>query len=122
MSHLGAKTNTARAADRSSKRGRPTSYFIDLLILAERYPRDFEDYGHSLPTVAGLAAILGVTRETIHRWASDPRKPGFGYAITRLMNNQAAVLLNQGLRGELNTSMVAFLLKRHHGYGVPSED
>jgi len=96
--------------------GRPTKY-----IPADIYPK-IEEYlsmcsreQAELPTVEGLALVLGVNRDTIFEW--DKKYPEFSDYLKRVAEKQKNQLINDGMYGgkEVNASMAIFLLKAIHG-------
>lgn len=95
--------------------GRPATYGGDILTKARGYLTSFEDMGDPVPTIAGLACVLGVTRETCYAWASDPEKPEFSDITKELAQRQERALVANGLRGSFNAAVTKMLLAKH-GY------
>lgn len=95
--------------------GRPTVYGDNILKLARGYLTTFKDMGDVVPSVAGLACVLGVTRETCHAWARDPSKEEFSHILWELAQRQERELLNNGLAGNFNAPITKMMLTKH-GY------
>ena len=59
--------------------GRPTKYTPELLAKAAEYIENYEDAGDEIPSIAGLAVVLKVRRETLHVWANEKGKEKFSF-------------------------------------------
>lgn len=95
--------------------GRPTLYTPELVNRARGYLTSYQDMGDKVPSVAALACVLGVTRETCHAWANDPEKAEFSHILKELMQRQERALLNGGLGGDFNATITKMMLTKH-GY------
>lgn len=95
--------------------GRPTKYSTEILRKAENYITGYADFGDVVPTIAGLACVLDVTRETCHAWANDPDKEAFSHILKKLMQRQERALVNGGLSGDFS-SPVSKMMMTKHGY------
>jgi hypothetical protein len=82
---------------------------------ARRYIANHEDFDDPVPSVAGLACVLGVTRETCYAWAKDGNKPGFSDILKELAQKQERILVRGGLKGEFNAPLTKMMLTKH-GY------
>ena len=93
--------------------GRPTLY-ESKRIAAEitAYLKECKSQFY-LPTVEGLAVHLCVARSTIYQWAKDHSE--FSDILEQILALQASVLIQNGLKGEYNTSMAKMMLTEH-GY------
>ena len=100
--------------------GRPTKYNDEILSTAEDYIVNYEEYGDVIPSIAGLACELGVSRETVHAWTKDDDKIEFSDIIKSLATAQERKLLNGGLKGGYNP-MISKLILTKHGYSDKSE-
>lgn len=102
---------------------RPTKYNRRVQSLADEYVdggwRDDEDV--VIPTEAGLALILQVTRETVENWARDPSKPKFFLTISKLRVQREHLLANGGLSGKFQPRISQFLLSANHNYREKTE-
>lgn len=66
-----------------------------------------------LPSKGGLAAYLGVARDTLYDWAS--KYEDFSYVMERLGAIQEQRLIDNGLSGDYNPTIAKVLLTKH-GY------
>ena len=98
------------------KGGRPSKYTPDLIEKAEAYvDGGWADEGDLIPSVAGLAVILDVRRETLHVWANDPEKEQFSNILGKLSEKQENILLQNGLANRFNSTITKLVLSKH-GY------
>lgn len=94
--------------------GRPTRYTKAVQEKADEYvDGGFESCGDAVPSVAGLACELGVTRFTVYEWRKH--HDAFSHTLDRLLARQERLSLSGGLRNELNSTIVKLLLA-NHGY------
>ena len=99
--------------------GRPTDYNEDILNKAKAYlekPRAES----LLPSVAGLAIELELSRSTIYDWASQEDKKEFSDILERLLAKQEKELTENGLLGEFNSTITKLMLTKH-GYSDKQE-
>ena len=82
---------------------------------ARRYIANHEDFGDPVPTVAGLACVLGVVRETCYAWAKDADKPEFSDILSELAQKQERCLVRGGLMSDFNAPIAKMMLTKH-GY------
>lgn len=92
---------------------RPTKYTKDTPSKVIAYLDDFMGEGDAIPSIEGLADYLGITKPTIYDW--EGTKPEFSYALAKVRDKQARMLLSNGLTGDWNASMAKMMLT-HHGY------
>jgi hypothetical protein len=95
--------------------GRPTVYSDNILKMARGYLTSFKDMGDVVPSIAGLACVLGITRETCRAWGNDPEKAEFSVILNELAQRQERELLNNGLAGNFNAPITKMMLSKH-GY------
>ena len=95
--------------------GRPSVYGPDILKKARGYLTSFKDVGDVVPSIAGLACVIGVTRETCRAWGNDPEKAEFSAILSELAQRQERELLNNGLAGNFNAPITKMMLTKH-GY------
>lgn len=100
--------------------GRPSKYNNETLSIAEDYIVNFADHDDVIPSVAGLACVLQVCRDTIYDWASQEGKAEFSDIVKRLSTAQERRLLNGGLGGTMNPVISKLVLSKH-GYAEKSE-
>ena len=112
-------TNPEPSIDRELKPkhpgGRPTIYSEQLLDKTKQYITDYEEHGDKIPSIAGLAIHLGISRETVYAWLQDKDKEEFSYIISVLSSQQERSLLNNGLDGTFNAHITKAILGKH-GY------
>ena len=95
--------------------GRLTLYNDEIVQKARDYVVGYAEFGDLVPSIAGLACALGITRETCYAWARDENKAVFSDILGELMQRQERGLLNGGLGGDFNSSIAKMLLTKH-GY------
>lgn len=96
--------------------GRPSKYSEEVLTLSQEYvDGDYKEDDQVIPTVAGLAIHIGVSRETVYDWAKQEDKAKFSDIVGDLMAKQEVKLLNSGLKGEFNPNIAKLALTKH-GY------
>lgn len=100
--------------------GRPSLYTPDLLDRARGYLTGYKDMDDPIPSIAGLACVLGITRETCYAWAKDQEKPEFSDILMELGQRQERELLRSGLRGDFNPPIAKMILTKH-GYSDRQE-
>jgi hypothetical protein len=77
---------------------------------------------NKFPTLERFASKIGVTRETLHDWATQKledgrlRYPDFSYTYTRARELQSALLQEGGLEGAYESRIVQFALKNLAGW------
>jgi len=64
---------------------------------------------NSIPTVAGLALHLGISRETVYAWAKDTKKSQFSDTFNRLKAKQHEFLVYHGLTRGYDSSFAKFM-------------
>lgn len=96
--------------------GRPTDYTPELLEAAMHYATDgWIECKDAVPTVAGLACEIGVSRETCYAWARDDKKKAFSDILHKIAQTQERKLVNGGILGEFNAPITKMMLTKH-GY------
>ncbi len=96
--------------------GRPSKYDDDMLADAKGYLVDFvPSITEAVPTVAGLAEHLDVSRSTVYEWAGDGDKEEFSDIVERILTRQELMLLSGGLIGTYNPTLAKLALTKH-GY------
>lgn len=101
--------------------GRPKTYKPEMVDKARNYIADHESFDDPVPTVAGLACVLGVVRDTCYAWANDPEKPEFSDILNELAQKQERVLVRNGLIGGFNAPITKMMLTKH-GYSDKVEN
>lgn len=101
--------------------GRPTDYTPELLEKAEWYVSGgYKDCGDVVPTIAGLAIEINISRGTCHEWQNHDDKWRFSDIIDKLKKAQERELVNKGLTGDYNPQITKVMMARH-GYSDKQE-
>lgn len=101
--------------------GRPTLYSEEMVAKARDYIDTYSESNNAIiPSVAGLALRLGVSRQTIYEWNSDPEKAVFSDILQEILSKQEEILMNGALRGDLNATIAKLALGKH-GYTDKAE-
>lgn len=99
--------------------GRPRLLTPELMEKAESYLDVWAEEGDVIPSLAGLALFLGVSRETVHTWRHE--FPAFSDTLSMLMAKQERVTVNKGLTGDF-TPAISKLVLHNHGYSDKAEN
>lgn len=93
---------------------RPTKYDPSMIQQAKDYIASCGREQTALPTIEGLALVLGIDDDTIVEWAKNNDE--FSATIKDLKAKQKNQLMEDGLYGgkEVNSTMAIFLLKVNH--------
>jgi hypothetical protein len=94
---------------------RPTKYTQEILEKAQHYLDNYEEYDDIIPSQAGLALVLGLSRQTLRTWSQAEDKEEFLDILDRIHQKQECVLLDKGLDGTFNATIVKLALGKH-GY------
>ena len=94
---------------------RPTKYGQEIVTKAQHYLDNYGEYGHKIPSNAGLALVLGLSRETLRLWSKDEDKKEFLGILEAINQKQECVLLDNGLDGTFNSTITKLVLGKH-GY------
>ncbi len=96
---------------------RPTKLTPELLDRAKNY---IEEYTTAIPTVAGLALYLDISRETIYDWDKEQVSDVFSDILGKVKSLQEQELVDNGLKGEFNSTITKLMLTKH-GYSDKQE-
>lgn len=99
--------------------GRPTKYNEEIVAAAWEYIDNFKDHGDVIPSHAGMACVLDLTKQTLYDWAKDEDKE-FSYILAKCNQKQEMTLLNGGLNGEFNAAITKLALGKQ-GYSDKTE-
>lgn len=95
--------------------GRPSKYTPELLEAAWAYVNGgWLECGDKIPSVAGMACEIGLTRETCHEWNRDEEKHEFSNIMRALAQKQERTLTNHGLDGTYNGMITKLILTKHN--------
>lgn len=101
--------------------GAPTKYRDHMIKDALGYvDGGYAEKGQAIPTMAGLAFLLGIHKDTLNEWRKDPDKEKLSVIIDKLDNLQEVELVSKGLKGEYNPTIAKVLLGKH-GYSDKQE-
>lgn len=100
--------------------GRPSKYNEETIPKTLGYIENYEDEGDAIPSVAGLACFLKVSRETIYDWSKQDDKKEFSDILQTLLATQEKILVNKGLKSEFNSNITKLALGKH-GYHESSK-
>ena len=92
---------------------RPTKYEEDTPQKVIDYLGAYEEVGDVIPSIAGLALYLGISRETIYDWSAQKGKAAFSDTLKKLQAEQEAKLLANGLLGKYNPTITKLILYNH---------
>lgn len=95
--------------------GRPTKYSAEMIEKAQNYFENFEAEGDQIPSNAGLALCIGLSRQTIQVWGKEEGKEEFSYILDQIQAKQENLLINKGLTGDFNSNIAKLILGKH-GY------
>lgn len=95
----------------------------DVILDAKKQPM-FEtiEIANKFPTLERFASKIGITRETLHDWATATnddgslKRPEFSYTYMRAKNLQAALLQEGGLAGNYQQNIAKFALTNLAGW------
>ena len=94
--------------------GRPTKYSKAMQEKADAYLNGaYIERGDGVPSVAGLARFLGVTRSTMYEWRDAHCQ--FSDTLGEIDEEQHRVALGKGIMGEYNSTICKLVLA-NHGY------
>jgi hypothetical protein len=95
--------------------GRPSNYTPELVAAAWEYARGgWIAAGDPVPTVAGLACEVGISRETCYEWAKHEDKE-FSDILSKIAQQQERNLVRGGLGGDFNAAITKMMMTKH-GY------
>src|SRR3990167_3168623 len=100
--------------------GRPTDYNQEILDKTKDYIINYADQDSVVPSIAGLAYYLHLSRRTIYDWAGHDDKVEFSHMLEHLLSIQEKLLINKGLTSVFNSNIVKLMLAKH-GYVEKTE-
>ena len=93
--------------------GRPTKYSKAMLDKARDYLENYASYGDVVPTAAGLACEMGVSKATVYLWGAE--HPEFSDTLQAIQAMQERRLTSGGLDSTFQPT-IAKLMLANHGY------
>lgn len=100
------------ATKNKRERGRPNK-LNDNIEKARNYITEYKNIGDVVPSVAGLACYLNISRSTIYEWSSSNND--FSDIVEGILSLQENKLINCSLKGEFNPTISKLMLSKH-GY------
>ncbi|EPS9063945.1 DNA-packaging protein [Providencia stuartii] len=101
-----------------TKMGRPSKFAESLVKAKEYLMGGYETVCDVVPSVAGLACYLGVSRSTVQQYAKE--NEDFSGTLESIKTLQENRLINKGLIGEFNPTITKLMLA-NHGYSEKQE-
>ena len=95
----------------SKKAGRPEKVPDKHRRAAEYLGGGYQEAGDVVPSAAGLACYLGVSRSTVYKWAETDAQ--FSDMLEAVQANQERLLINKGLTGDFNATIAKLMLAKH---------
>lgn len=72
-----------------------------------------------LPTIGGFSLFIDVPERTVYEWKDI--YPEFSQSLSKILKEQEARLLNNGLQGTYNPTIAKLVLSANHGYKEKTE-
>jgi len=106
---------------KKSNAGRPSDYTPEIVKKAWAYVNGgWEEVGDPVPSVAGLACEINLSRETLRLWAKNEDNEFFGI-LNKIAQEQERNLVRGGLGGEFNAAITKMMMTKH-GYSDKIEN
>jgi len=100
--------------------GRPSNYKPEFNDLALDYIDTYKDkYDHQVPSVVGLAVIIGCAERTLYNWGN--KHPDFMHTLRDIVSAQKFALTNGGLGNDFNSNICKLMLA-NHGFSERTQD
>ena len=100
---------------------RPTKYNQEIVDQSYQYINDYEMHGDEIPSIEGLAEVLGLHRDTLYDWARQESKE-FSDILGKLLQKQQKVLINKGLSNKFNSAITKLVLGKHGFHDKMDQD
>ena len=101
-----------------NKVGRPSKLADSLEKAKEYLLGGYETVGDVVPSVAGMACYLGISRSRAYEYAKQSTE--FKDTLEHINTMQERGLINKGLNGEFNATITKLMLA-NHGYSDKAE-
>jgi len=100
---------------KKSNAGRPSDYTPEIVKKAWAYANGgWKKAGDPVPSVAGLACEIGLSRETLRLWSKNEENEFFGI-LNKIAQEQERNLVRGGLGGDFNAAITKMMMTKH-GY------
>ena len=100
---------------------RPTKYSKEMVERAYEYIDTYGEHGDMIPSIEGLAEVLGLHRDTLYDWARQESKE-FSDILGRCMQVQQKTLVNKGLNNTFNSAITKLVLGKHGFHDKMDQD
>ena len=100
---------------------RPTKYSKEMVDQAYEYIDTYGEHGDMIPSIEGLAEVLGLHRDTLYDWARQESKE-FSDILGKLLQKQQKVLINNGLSNTFNSAITKLVLGKHGFHDKMEQD
>lgn len=109
-----------------NKGGRPSIFDRSMIDKAKEYVvffmtasnEEMENHTEVIPSIAGLAVFLNVSRSTVYEW--EKVNSEFSDILKQIMDIQETILINNGLKGKFIAPITKLMLTKH-GYSDKQE-
>ena len=107
------------AAEQSNAVGRPSKLNEEMIACAWAYLKGgYQKQGNAVPSAAGLAFALGVSRKTVYNWGVENQE--FLHILEAISTSQEMMLIDGGLSGDFNAPFAKMMMAKH-GYSDKQE-
>lgn len=93
--------------------GRPTKYNATIQKKADDYINKYKDLDQVIPSTAGLAVYLKISKKTLYNWAETNK--AFLHTLETIQDMQELIAVNSGLSGAFQPTITKLVLA-NHGY------
>lgn len=93
--------------------GRPTKYSKKILTDTADYLENHADYEDIVPSIAGLACYLKLSKKTVYNWSKEEGREDFLHMLEEIASKQERMLLSGGLSSDMNATIVKLMLSKH---------
>ena len=100
---------------------RPTKYSKEMVDKSYEYIDTYGEHGDMIPSIEGLAEVLGLHRDTLYDWARQESKE-FSDILGKLLQKQQKVLINNGLSNTFNSAITKLVLGKHGFHDKMDQD
>lgn len=100
------------------KMGRPSKLAVSLEKAKAYLMGEYKTIGDAVPSVSGLACYLGISKVTALSYGKENND--FLNTLEAIKTTQENSLINKGLTGEFNPTIVKLMLS-NHGYAEKQE-
>lgn len=99
--------------------GRPTKYKKTFVQEVYDYLEELKKLPRQLPKIEDIAIRLNVNVDTVNEWRKLDKR--FSVAIEAVKDRQAQKLLDDGIYGKTNSTIVKLVLMSNHNYKERSD-